>query len=245
MARFVREIINPELLSLRADTKSEDALDLLLAYGISAVPVLDDANTPIGVVSLRDLVRKDSGPRISTPALSITADTTVEEAARVMAEKDKHHLVVVGGDGRAVGFVSSLDIVRALVGLPAHAPETFPHRDPALGVSWTNAATLDAEHVASAPTDGGVIVLAMGGVRRPDCDLWVEACSGMRGRLMELLEIPQSPALASVLARRDLRFRCAIIGDAAARDSIANRLRTHIDNAPLPRGAVRTDAGFP
>jgi CBS domain-containing protein len=237
--------MNPELFSLRADTKSDDALDALLEYGITAVPVLDDARRPIGVVSIRDLVRKEPAPRISTPALSISADTTVEETARMMAENDKHQLVVVGGDGRALGLVSSLDVVRALIGLPAHVPATFPRRDKAPGVSWTNAEPFDADHVASAPTEGGIVVLATGGPRRPDCDLWAEACVGMRGRLMELLEIPQSPALAAILARRDLRFRCAIVPDTAARDVVAERLRSHIDNAPLPRGAPTTDVGFP
>lgn len=245
MARFVREIMNPELFWLRADTKSDDALDALLEYGISAVPILDDAHRPIGVVSIRDLVREESAPTISTPALSISADTTVEETARMMAEQNKHHLVVVGGDGRALGLVSSLDVVRALIGLPARIPETFPRRDKALGVSWTNPAVLDTDHVAAAPTESGVVVLTMGGPRRPDCDLWAEACVGMRGRLMELLETQQSPALAAILARSDLRFRCAIVPDAAAREVVAERLRSRIDNAPLPRGADTSDVGFP
>ena len=42
MARFVREIMNSELFSVRLDAHKEDALDALLEFGITAVPVLDD-----------------------------------------------------------------------------------------------------------------------------------------------------------------------------------------------------------
>jgi CBS domain-containing protein len=243
MARFVREIVNPEVFALRSDARSEDALDAILEFGITAVPVLDDERRPIGVTSLRDLVREGRASRIVSPAISVPMDASVEDAARVMAESGRHHLVVVGSDGRAVGMLSSLDLLRALIGLPAKAPATFPHYDAELDVSWIDATPLDVEHIGAAPEGPGVLVLSMGGSRRTECDLWVESPAALRTRLVAMLEIPQSdiPALARILERRDLRFRCATIADAARRDAVAMRLRDRIDSAPLPRNATPVD----
>jgi CBS domain-containing protein len=239
MARFVREIMNPELFAIRPDVHSADVLDAILEFGITAVPVLDDERRPIGVTSLRDLIREGGAPRISTPALSVAVDASVEDAARILAESGHHHLVVVGSDGRAVGMVSSLDLLRAALGLPAKYPSAFPHYDAVMGVSWSDMAPFDAEHVEAAPRDPGVFVLSMGGIRRPESDLWVEPAPALRTRLVELLGLPEGdvPGLARILARRDLRFRYATVADSALRESVARRLRARIEGAPLPRDA--------
>jgi CBS domain-containing protein len=238
MARFVGEIVNHELFALTPDVRAEDALEAIVRFGITAVPVLDDDRRPIGVTSLRDLVRGER--RISTPVVSVPLSASVEEAARALAESGRHHLVVVDGDGRAVGILSSVDLLRAILGLPPHHPSTFPHYDVELGVSWTDVTPFDLEHVGSAPAGAGVLVLSSGGARRTECDLWAEAARSLHARLVEMLELPQSdaPALARILERRDLRFRCAVIPDAAERGDVAGRLRAGLESFPLPQGAT-------
>lgn len=240
MARFVREIMNPELFALNPDVGTEDALRAILELGITAAPVLDEDRRPVGVTSLRDLLRHDESPRISMPALCVSANETVENAARILGESGKHHLVVVAGDGRAIGMVSSLDLLRAVLGMPTAFPGTFPHYDAELGVSWTSLLPFDDAHVGAAPDAGGVLVLSLGGFRRTETDLWVESSPALRTRLVEILAAPQSdlPALARVLERRDLRFRCAVTADPELRDGVARTLRARIAAAPLPRDAV-------
>lgn len=51
--------------------------------------------------------------------MSVFLDTPVAEAARVMAERGQDRLVVVASAGRVVGMVSSVDLFRAPLGLPA------------------------------------------------------------------------------------------------------------------------------
>jgi CBS domain-containing protein len=46
---------------------------------------------------------------------SVTADTPLLEAGRIMDAHHVHRLPVLGDDGRAVGIVSSMDIVAALL----------------------------------------------------------------------------------------------------------------------------------
>ncbi len=128
MNASVRTFMNPKLVYLREGDRSKIALQPILEFGITAVPVLDDAHKPIGVVSLRDIVgRSDTKTapreRMSEPALTIGIDAPILDAAHALARANVHHLVVVDANGCAAGMLSSLDVVRALIGLEAVHPE--------------------------------------------------------------------------------------------------------------------------
>jgi CBS domain-containing protein len=52
---------------------------------------------------------------VMTPhAISITADTTLPAAARIMHDKKIHRLPVVDADNRPIGIITQSDIVRAI-----------------------------------------------------------------------------------------------------------------------------------
>lgn len=237
MSLYIREIMNRELFSVRPDAQRDDVLASLLELGISAAPVLDGEERPIGMTSLRDLLRGE--PFVSKPVRTITMNVDVEHAACAMIDAGTHHLVVVGSDGRAVGMVSSLDLLRALVGRPSAHPPAFPHRDAELDVTWSDPQPLDTEHADGAPDAAGVLVLSFGGVGRPEHDIWVEPANALRARVSDLLELPQSddPALTKILTRRDLRYRYATIVDAKKRTDVVRRLRARLDWADLPPGS--------
>jgi CBS domain-containing protein len=50
------------------------------------------------------------------PAISIKADTEVEEAARIVLEQYRHRLPVVDEVGHLIGMVTLGDILKALLG---------------------------------------------------------------------------------------------------------------------------------
>jgi CBS domain-containing protein len=92
---------------------------------------VDASGAVVGVISETDLVRVRAtddlwarwpGLRarhlMSSPALSITAGRPAAEAARLMEATGVHRLVVVDDEDRAIGVVSSLDLLRALVDDP-------------------------------------------------------------------------------------------------------------------------------
>lgn len=122
MSVKVREFMNPELVYLREGSRPDIALQPMLDFGITAVPVLDEDGHPVGVVSLRALVQRDQKPRMEERVPSVRADETMENAARMLAESGAHHLVVVSERGRAIGMLSSLDALRALVGMAPEHP---------------------------------------------------------------------------------------------------------------------------
>ena len=121
--KTVEDIMSRELVYVSERALPKLAMPQILRFGITAVPVLDNEHRPIGVVSLRDLIAgSDVADAMTSPAHVIPSKATIEEAARALATTDYHHLVVVSADGKAVGMVSSLDLLRALVDVPARHP---------------------------------------------------------------------------------------------------------------------------
>lgn len=54
---------------------------------------------------------------MSQPALTLTVDTPVEQAVRLMESHHVHRLVVVADHGEsAIGILSATDLVRSMVG---------------------------------------------------------------------------------------------------------------------------------
>lgn len=112
--------IGPDELALEAER-------ILKTYRISGLPVVDEGMV-IGVLSQTDLLTARSSDLISgnwqrlrvrhlmsRPAMSVVATTTVETAARQMIDLHVHRLVVVDDGGAAIGVLTPLDLLRALL----------------------------------------------------------------------------------------------------------------------------------
>ena len=110
------------------DTSLAEVADLLDRFDISGVPVVDWTGYLVGVVSQMDLLRIRQSESLwaqwpglearhvmSHPALTVSRDTSLEEAARQMDEEGVHRLVVVDDDGESpIGILSASDLVRAM-----------------------------------------------------------------------------------------------------------------------------------
>jgi acetoin utilization protein AcuB len=53
----VHQVMTRKLITLPADAPLTDAIDLFCNRGISGIPVLDDQQRPVGIVSWRDLLK--------------------------------------------------------------------------------------------------------------------------------------------------------------------------------------------
>ncbi len=126
MSNTVADIMNPKLLYIRAGDRVSLARRQIVEFGVTAVPVLDDTHRPIGVVSLRDLAGAE-GDRFepSGHVETVKSTATITDGAKQLAETGYHHLVVVDDKGVAVGMVSALDFIRAMLGLAPRHPEAF------------------------------------------------------------------------------------------------------------------------
>jgi hypothetical protein len=230
MARTVREAMNSEVFSVGPDELTSDVFGYLIALGVQAAPVVDDAGVPLGLVSLRDLRRVPAGPvktAMSRPPVTVRDDAGIEEAGRLQAVTGLHHLVVVDRDGRTVGVISSLDVVRALLDMPGRHVETGPHPDQG-GLAWSDDLPLAADRVESAPAGPGVVLLVQARHGLPDRTVWIEATANLRARLLELATAREPYGeLAAVLRRPGLRFRVAATESLErARELVDLRLRS-------------------
>ena len=105
--------VEPEDLSIRAAHKMQ-------AGGFRRLPVVSDGKL-VGIVSDRDLREhrghleqvKINGIMSESP-VTVTAVTTIEEAAQIMLERRIGGLPVVA-DGRLVGMITTSDIMRAFL----------------------------------------------------------------------------------------------------------------------------------
>lgn len=57
------DFMTRDVIAVRPDTPAREIAALLLKHGISAVPVMDDAGTPVGMVSEGDLLPRDESAR--------------------------------------------------------------------------------------------------------------------------------------------------------------------------------------
>lgn len=127
--RTVGALMTRDPIVVEAEAPIGEALRLLDTHRIHGLPVVDVAGSVVGVVSQTDMLRARTtqdlwsrwpGLRVrhlmSSPALTIAADSDVETAIRMMEHARVHRLVVLEPGGRVpLGIISSSDLVHAML----------------------------------------------------------------------------------------------------------------------------------
>ncbi|MFI5670899.1 CBS domain-containing protein [Streptomyces sp. NPDC051704] len=126
----VADLMTDEVVSVAPGTAFKDVAKLLVQYDISGVPVLDDEDRVVGVVSQTDLLAHagpgldasrqngteteppTAGEVMSAPAITVRAEETVAAAARLMTRRGIERLPVVDVEDRLVGIVTRRDLLR-------------------------------------------------------------------------------------------------------------------------------------
>jgi CBS domain-containing membrane protein len=127
----VSDLMSEAVWEVRADDDLATVRDLMVDHHIRHVPVVDDEETLVGLVSHRDLLRaslveQDELPRFLEEAVleqvkvrevmtgdveAVAAETPLAEAASIMLENKYGCLPVVAGR-RLVGMLTEADFVR-------------------------------------------------------------------------------------------------------------------------------------
>ena len=125
---------NPVVIT--RDTGVDDALRLMRDKNVRRLPVVDKNGRLVGIVSDKDLYLASPSPAtsldifelryllsrlivekiMSTPVITVTPKTPLEEAARIMADKKIGGLPVVDGDNM-VGIITESDLFKIFVDL--------------------------------------------------------------------------------------------------------------------------------
>ena len=137
----VRDVMTTNVFTVAPDMPLKEVATRMLEYGISGLPVVDDEQNVVGVLSETDILYKETtAPKrdglvdwlvhygedppaaklnartarqaMTTPAVTITPRRSVADAAELMLEVGIDRLPVVDA-GELVGIVTRADLVRA------------------------------------------------------------------------------------------------------------------------------------
>lgn len=118
----VGEIMSSPVVTGRENENIQSIAIKMKKHDISGVVIVDNENTPLGLVTSADIVKKvavkksaflfSKAKHAMSSALTITRERTLEEAARQMADHKVKNLCVVDGKDKLVGIITEDDITR-------------------------------------------------------------------------------------------------------------------------------------
>ncbi|WP_432843395.1 CBS domain-containing protein [Dactylosporangium sp. CA-092794] len=123
----VYDVMTPEVVVATADCRRRHIIDVLTDYGVSGLPVVDEHDRVVGMVTEADLLpavaepEPDGGPGaeptaaqlMTSPAITVGPQAPIRFAARLMTRhRIKRLAVVEDGSGRLVGIVTRGDLMR-------------------------------------------------------------------------------------------------------------------------------------
>jgi len=131
---LVKDRMTPNPVTITVNTSLKEALDLVRSKPFRHLPVLDEDDKLVGIVTEKSLVyasptptttlsvfevdyilsRTKVGQVIQGPVITVEPDLPIEEAARVMIDQRIGCLPVVE-DEKLVGIISDTDIFRVFV----------------------------------------------------------------------------------------------------------------------------------
>jgi CBS domain-containing protein len=140
---IVADVMTTEVVKVRPSLPLKEVAEVLIAGGISGVPVVDAEGRVLGIVSETDILAKEqgtieragrlhrllspdtrseqakveattAGEAMTSPAVTIAPHATVAEAAATMLERCVNRLPVVDGP-QLRGIVTRADLVRAFI----------------------------------------------------------------------------------------------------------------------------------
>lgn len=130
----VRELMTPKVLGLPLTLSLSEAWQRLLEARLAQAPVLDSLQRPVGLLvraelpqlspahadltawsEWRERLQQPVSSAMTTPLPAVSADTPIREVSQVLHEMRLPGLPVVDDDeGRAIGFISRSDLLRAI-----------------------------------------------------------------------------------------------------------------------------------
>ncbi|MGI5441036.1 CBS domain-containing protein [Streptomyces shenzhenensis] len=137
----VSEVMTRAVVAVGREAPFKDIVERMKQWKVSALPVVEGDGRVIGVVSEADLLPKEefrdddpdrftqrrrlsdlakagaltAAELMSTPAVSVRADATLAEAARIMALRRVKRLPVVTAEGLLDGVVSRGDLLKVFL----------------------------------------------------------------------------------------------------------------------------------
>ena len=121
-ALLVRDVMTENVRTVRPNSTITEVVRKMNKFEVGSVVVVD-GEKPVGLITERDILRRvlevtlaaeamKAREVMSSPLVTVGDEVTIEQAARIMADRRIKKLPVVK-EGKLVGIVTSTDIVRS------------------------------------------------------------------------------------------------------------------------------------
>jgi CBS domain-containing protein len=107
------------------ETNLQQVAQFMVEEDCGCIPVVEQLDNlrPIGIITDRDIccrtvargknpLEMEAGQAMSSPVISVTPETSLEECCRLMEEEQIRRLVVVDKNGSCCGVIAQADIAR-------------------------------------------------------------------------------------------------------------------------------------
>lgn len=115
----VEEVMSTNVVTIAGDASPADAAGVIEATGHTVFPMIDPDRQLTGIIARSDLMKEDALVETTIADLArrdvvtVTRETTVGDASRLMIAEGVDHLPVVDGAGLLVGMCTRTDILKA------------------------------------------------------------------------------------------------------------------------------------
>lgn len=124
----VGQVMTGDVVQARRTTPFKELVRLLDRHRIGGLPVVDEDDKVVGVLSGTDLVRAQAGRSgrapagavtaqdlMSTPAVTVHPEQSVPDAARLMERRGVERLPVIDEEDRLIGIATRRDLLRVFL----------------------------------------------------------------------------------------------------------------------------------
>jgi CBS domain-containing protein len=120
----IKDVMTKDPASATKSTQLYDVANMMVQYDCGEIPIVDASQrTVVGVVTDRDIVcrviAKKQNPleasveqAMSSPAVTIKEDASIDEAVRLMSDRQLRRLPVVDAQGKLIGIVAQADLAQ-------------------------------------------------------------------------------------------------------------------------------------
>lgn len=119
----VRQVMNKRVVTVSTSATVDEVFDLLLRHHVSGLPVVDEQNRLVAVVSEADLFRLLDSPSTHAMPLSdlwtsdviaVRPDDTLPDVIDLFLEHQVRRFPVVDDGGKLIGVVTRRDVIRMI-----------------------------------------------------------------------------------------------------------------------------------
>lgn len=115
--KTIKDVMTPDVVWISPSAQAKTAMILLKGHGIDALPVVYSHESVVGMIYCSSLLGQSLDAAVldvmTKEFTSVTSDMPVYQAAEMMKNGGRSHLLVVDG-GRLVGIVSRADVIGEL-----------------------------------------------------------------------------------------------------------------------------------